>query len=377
MDTIYLDHQAATPVDPRVMEAMLPYFTEQFENPHSNTYARALHVRQATENARADIAKAIHSAARDMVFTSGATESNNLAILGTARGAKGKRRRIVTLATEHHSVLEPVKSLKKDGFEPVILGVRRDGIVDLEELEQVVDASTLLVSVMLVNNETGVVQPAKDIAAVCQNAGALFHSDCAQALAKVPVDVAELGFDLASFSSHKSYGPKGIGALYVKNLSKAPIVPVYHGGGQEGGLRPGTLPVPLCVGLAIASRLAEEEQADFSVRAASLVERLLEGIRQVREDVHLNGHPEQRATGCLSITFPGTPSNALIDGFCGLAISSGAACSATNTRSSHVLKAMRCSKAHADSTVRLSIGRFTTESDIDHAVQIIQQYFHS
>ena len=360
-------------MDPRVLEAMTPFFTDHFGNPHANTYVRALDARRAAEDARQNVAAAVGAKAKDLVFTSGATESNNLAILGIAGAARGTRQRVVTQATEHRSVLDPVASLSEDGFEVVTIGVGRDGIIDLAALGQAVDAGTLLVSIMFVNNETGVIQPITEIAKICQAAGALLHCDCAQALGKVPVNVKALGVDCASFSAHKAYGPKGIGALYVKNLRKAPIRPLFRGGGQEGGLRPGTLPVPLCVGFGAAARLAAREQAAFAARAMRLQNRLWAGIHEAVPQARLNGHPENRAAGCLSICFPGARADALIDTFAGIDVSTGSACEATKTRASHVLKAMRCSRADADATIRMSIGRFTTEADVDRIISIIKR----
>ena len=331
---------------------------------------------QSIEAARRRVAISIGGAAKDIVFTSGATEANNIAILGIARGAVSKKRhRIITLATEHSSILEPVKSLREEHFESVIVGVGKDGLVDLKKLEATINAETLLVSVMMVNNETGVIQPMADIASICRANGAFLHSDCAQALGKIPINVVSDGLDLATFSGHKIYGPKGIGCIYVNNLKKAPIRPMFLGGGQEGGLRPGTLPVSLCVGFGIAAHLAHTEVDAFSVRAGCLEQKLWNSILKLCPDAQRNGSQMERAAGCFSIYFPGEQVNALLDGLRGIDISTGSACTVTKTRSSHVLKAMGCSEAHTDGTIRLCIGKPTTESDVDNAIKILRRYF--
>lgn len=371
MNSIYLDHQATTPVDPRVMEAMLPYFTEHYGNAQANTYVRGLQASRAVEKSRRKVAIAVRAKPGDIVFTSGATEANNLAILGMASSAS-KRNRIVTQSTEHHSVLGPIMALRKKGYETVIARVGSDGIVDLRHLEQLIDRRAVLVSVMLVNNETGVIQPIAEIADICRTAGALLHCDCAQGLGKLPVDLGKLGVDMATFSAHKAYGPKGIGALYVKNRRRSKLQPVWFGGGHEGGLRPGTLPVPLCVGFGTAAEIAHREQPAFAKQANNLAGQVWRGILEVEPNARLNGHAEQRAPGCLSIFFPGGQADALIDSFQGLDISKGSACEASKTRVSHVLRAMGFSAARADATIRMSIGRFTTQHDVDRALEIMR-----
>ena len=368
---IYLDHQATTPVDPRVVEAMQPYFTSCFGNPHANTYTRGLDARRATERARQKLAMAIGGHPKDLIFTSGATEANNLAVLGIAGAASKGRRRVVAQATEHRSVLEPCASLVGRGFEVVTVSVGRDGLVDLGKLSEVVDEATLLVSAMLVNNETGVMQPLREIAEICKRQGVLLHSDCAQALGKTPVNVNDLQVDLASFSAHKAYGPKGIGALFVRNLRKAPICPITFGGGQEGGLRPGTLPVPLCVGLGEAAELAAKELTETTERLSFLEDRLWHGISNSVPRARLNGHATRRVPGCLSIHFPGYRADALIDAWQGIEVSKGSACEGMKTRASHVLRAMGVSRTRADASIRIGLGRFTTAQEIDETIAII------
>ena len=368
MSSVYLDHQATTPADPRVVAAMAPYWSDCFGNPHANTYSRGLTSRRAVEAGRRKLAAAVRASARDVVFTSGATEANNLAILGTAHAAAKSKQRIITQATEHSSVLEPIAEAARQGFDVVTVGVHRDGLVKLDELAAALDRSTLLVSVMLVNNETGVLQPVGKIVELCQRVGARVHTDCAQALGKVSVDVGALGVDMASFSSHKAYGPKGIGALFVRRLRTAKIRPITFGGGQEGGLRPGTIPVPLCVGFGEAAQIASHELRDSNERVALLEARLWRGIRQAAPKVQRNGSTDNRAPGSLSLRIPGTSADALIDSLAGIDIAKGSACEATKTRGSHVLRAMGIPTTHAAETIRLSIGRFTSKDEIDRVI---------
>ena len=371
MHAIYLDHQATTPVDPCVAEAMRPFFTDRFSNAHANTYRRGTEAMRATENARHKIAVAIGAPTKDVIFTSGATESNNIAILGISAAAPLQRRRVVTQATEHRSVLGPVAYLTEQGFEVITVGVGRDGIVNLDELSRSVDESTLLVSVMLVNNETGVIQPIREVAEICRRAGALLHSDCAQALGKISIDVDTFRFDLASFSAHKVYGPKGIGSLYIRNLRRTPIRAITFGGGQEGGIRPGTLPVPLCVGFGKAAQIARAEEIGHKEHLSNLEQRLWEGIRRIAPTATRNGHMTLRAPGCFSVQFPGYHADALIDAWQGIEVAKGSACEATKVRSSHVLRSMGITRAQADSTIRMSVGRFTTVQDVDETISII------
>ena len=373
MSGIYLDNLATTPVDSRVAEAMSAYFMDEFGNPHANTHRRGLNARRAVENARRKLAKAVGASPKDIVFTSGATEANNLAILGLAGAARGgKRVRIVTQATEHRSVLGPCDALREDGFEIIAVRVGRDGLIDLDELASVVDKATLLVSVMSVNNETGVIQPIEKIAEICTRNGTLFHTDCAQGLGKICVDVSTLQVDLASFSAHKVYGPKGIGSLFVRNLQRAPIKPIARGGGQEAGLRPGTLPVPLCVGFGEAADIARTEQSEVQRNLSCLEDRLWCGIRDAMPEARINGGSAPRAPGCLNVHFPGHHSDGLITAWRGIEVAKGSACEATKTRSSHVLRAMGASPAHADASIRIGIGRFTTAEEIDEVVCTIR-----
>lgn len=372
LKTVYLDHQATTPVDSRVLAAMKPFFRDFFENPHTDNYRSAVQVREAVEKARIQIAQAIGArSATSVVFTGSATEANNLAICGTAAAARRGRNRIVTLATEHKAVLEPVKAMAEAGFEVSILKVQRNGIVDLDVVRKAVDSRTFLLSAMMVNNETGVIQQIKEIAEICHEHGVIVHSDCAQTLGKIPVDVSELDLDLATFSAHKAYGPKGVGCLYVRRRPKVRIKPVILGGGQEGGLRSGTLPVPLCVGFGTAAKIAIERTDQDMKRVAKLTDMLFYGIRKIKPDVKLNGDHEKRAPGCLNIMFPGYRSDSLLQAIPQIAASTGSACAATKTKPSHVLRALGLSKEQANSSVRFGVGRWTTQKEIARALDAI------
>lgn len=362
---IYLDNQATTPLDPAVREEMAPFWEEGFANPHATTYARAIDARRRVEHARGRVARAVGAPARDIVFTSGATEANNFALFGVAAASVGgKRNKIVTQATEHPSVLEPVKALGEQGFASTVVGVRTDGMVDMDALAAHIDRKTLLVSIMLVNNETGVIQPVAQVAEICRRVGALLHCDMAQALGRVPVNLRKLDVDFASISSHKSYGPQGVGALYVRRRPKARITPILFGGGQEGKLRPGTLPLALCVGFGAAAELAAKLQPGFATRANGWAEELLKRLDSLPAPPLLNTRKAPRAPGCLSLMFPGRQADALIAALPELEIATGSACHATRAGTSHVLRAMRLTRAEAQSTVRLSLGRFTTREEV-------------
>ena len=365
---VYLDNQATTPCDPRVLQAMLPWFTERFGNPHSSEHAMGNDAAQAVEAARAQVAALIGADAREIVLTSGATESNNIAIKGAARHAASMgdpRRRVVTVATEHKCVLESVADLAREGFEPVVLPVRPDGLLDPAVLAEALAVPTLLVSVMAVNNETGVIQDLPGIAQAARAAGALFHTDAAQGAGKIPIDVAVDGIDLLSLSGHKLYGPKGVGALYVRRRPRVRLAPLFSGGGQERGLRSGTLPTPLVVGLGEACRIAGEEMAEEAVRIAALRDRLLADLRG-RVAVRVNGDWERRIPGNLNLTFP-APAAALMRAVPELCVSTGSACSSAEIEPSTVLRAMGLPDAEAARTLRLGLGRFTSAADVDFA----------
>jgi len=369
---IYLDYQATTPVDRRVLDEMLPWFTEKFGNPHSTTHAYGREAAEAVERARAEVASLIGAEPREIVFTSGATESNNLAIKGAARFHRALGRdHIVALATEHKCVLESVRAMEREGCRVSVLPVAADGLVDLGALAAAIDERTAIVSVMAANNEIGVLQPVAEIGALCRARGALFHSDAAQAVGKVPVDVEAMQIDLLSISAHKIYGPKGIGALYVRRRPRARLEPLFDGGGQERGLRSGTLPAPLCVGFGAAARLAEAEMAAEAERLLALRRRFLAGIRARLPEARLNGDEERRLPGNLNLSFPGAPSLALMEACPGLALSTGSACTAAEVEPSYVLRALGVPDALAGSSLRIGLGRYTTDSEVDFAVDAL------
>jgi len=365
---IYLDNQATTAVDPRVLAAMLPHFTETYGNPHSNGHTYGWQANEALEQSRSEVAALIGADDREIIFTSGATEACNIAIRGVARAAQSGRSRIVTLATEHACVLSPCADLAQEGFDVVVLPVGRDGIVDLDAVAEAVDERTLLVSVMLANNEIGVLQPIAEIAAICRAKGAALHTDATQAIGKIPVDVRALDVDLLSLSAHKFYGPMGIGALYVRWRPKVKLAPLASGGRQERGIRPGTAPVPLAAGLGEACRIAGADMATDARRIRRLTARLWEGLRQRCPQATLYGHPSLRIPGNLSVGFPGQSGEKIVDAVSRhVAISAGSACSSSEAKPSYVLAALGIGAEAAQSAVRLSVGRFNTEAEMDEA----------
>lgn len=372
---IYLDNHATTPVDPRVLAAMRPWWEENFSNPASIEHVMGRAAEAAVEEARAEVAALIGAEAREIVLTSGATEANNLAIKGAARFAAAQenpRRRVVTLATEHKCVLESVKSLAAEGFEPVILPVQASGLLDLDALRAAVDGGTLLVSVMAVNNEIGVVQDLAEIGAIARAAGALFHTDAAQAAGRIPLDVNLIQADLLSLSGHKIYGPKGIGALYVRRRPRARIAPLLSGGGQERGLRSGTLPAPLVVGLGEAARIAAAEGTLDAGRIAGQRDRFLAALQAAIPGLAVNGDAERRVSGNLNLTFPGpVDAQAIMAAVPELCVSTGSACSSAEIEPSYVLKALGLPEDRARATLRIGIGRFTSPADVDQAAALL------
>ena len=368
---VYLDYQATTPVDPRVLAVMLPYFTEKFANPHSSSHGLGREVAEAVEHARGQVAALIGADPREIVFTSGATESNNLAIKGAARFLREHRRKLVTVATEHKCVLESARQLEHEGFEAVVLPVLPDGHVDLELLAATVDESTALVSIMAANNEIGVIQKLAEIGALCRARGALFHTDAAQAAGKLPLDVGAMNIDLMSISGHKLYGPKGVGALYVRRRPRVRLAPLFDGGGQERGLRSGTLPAPLCIGLGAACAIAAEEMAAEGARLASYRDRLLRRLVVALPDLQVNGDLADRLPGNLNLAFPGVDALALVETVPELALSTGSACTSAAVEPSYVLQALGCDDALAAGAVRIGLGRFTTEAEIEFAADTL------
>ena len=368
---VYLDNQATTPLDPRVLEKMLPWFTQKFGNPHSTSHGFGREAAEAVEHARGQVAAAIGAEAREIVFTSGATESNNLAIKGAAlfeKRHRGRRKRVVTLATEHKCVLESVRALEDEGFETVFLPVGRDGLVDMDRLAGAIDDNTLLVSVMAANNEIGVLQPIAEIGALARERGALFHSDAAQAGGKVPLDVEAATIDLMSLSGHKIYGPKGIGVLYVRRRPRARIEPLFSGGGQERTLRSGTLAPPLVVGIGQACALAAAEREEEAVRLAGLRDRLWHGLEERVGGISLNGDAERRLPGNLNIAIEGIDALKLIEHLPDLALSTGSACTSASVETSYVLRGIGLDNRQAAASVRAAVGRFNTPGEIDFAI---------
>lgn len=369
---IYLDYSATTPVDPRVAEAMIPWLTAHFGNPASRSHAYGWEAEKAVEDAREQVAALVNADAKEIIWTSGATESNNLAIKGAAQFYKGKGKHLITLKTEHKAVLDTVRELERQGFEATYLDVRDDGLVDLDSLKAAIRPDTILVSVMLVNNEIGVIQPVAEIGALCREKGIVFHVDAAQATGKVAIDLAELPVDLMSFSAHKTYGPKGVGALYVRRKPRVRLEAQMHGGGHERGLRSGTLPTHQIVGMGEAFRIAREEMASENARVRRLRDKLLNGFKDM-DEVYVNGDLEQRVPHNLNISFAYVEGESLIMAIKDVAVSSGSACTSASLEPSYVLRALGRNDELAHSSIRFSIGRFTTEEEIDYAIDLLHR----
>ena len=369
---IYMDYGATTPVDPRVVDAMIPWLREHFGNPASRSHAWGWEAEAAVEKARGQVADLIGADPREIVWTSGATESNNLAIKGAAHFYKTRGKHLITVKTEHKAVLDPMRELERQGFEVSYLDVQEDGMLDLEVLKAAIRPDTILVSVMFVNNEIGVIQDIPTIGALCREKGIIFHVDAAQATGKVEIDVKKLPVDLMSLASHKTYGPKGIGALYVCRKPRVRIEAQMHGGGHERGMRSGTLPTHQIVGMGEAFRLAKAEMTQDNAKARGLQKRLLDGLKDI-EQVFINGNLEHRVAQNLNISFNFVEGESLIMGIKGLAVSSGSACTSASLEPSYVLRALGRSDELAHSSLRMTIGRFTTEEEIDYAVSTIKQ----
>ncbi|KAI2625900.1 cysteine desulfurase [Hypoxylon sp. NC1633] len=371
---IYLDMQATTPVDPRVLDAMLPYFVGVYGNPHSRTHAYGWESEKAVEEAREHIANLIGADSKEIIFTSGATESNNMSIKGVARffGRSGKKKHIVTSQTEHKCVLDSCRHLQDEGFEVTYLPVQTNGLVDLQELKDAIRPETAIVSIMAVNNEIGVIQPLAEIGKLCREKKVFFHTDGAQAVGKIPLDVNAMNIDLMSISSHKIYGPKGIGACYVRRRPRVRLEPIISGGGQERGLRSGTLPPPLIVGFGEACRIAKEEFEYDSRRIKSLSDRLLKGLLSL-EHTNQNGDPNRFYPGCVNVSFAYVEGESLLMALKDIALSSGSACTSASLEPSYVLRALGNSDESAHSSIRFGIGRFTTEQEIDYVLKAVQE----
>ena len=366
---IYLDYQATTPMDPRVLEAMMPYFTHQFGNPHSRSHSYGWEAEEGVEKARGQVAKLIGADEKEVIFTSGATESNNLAIRGVAEFYKDRKNHIVTTVTEHKCVLDTCRHLEQSGFEVTYLPVQKNGLIDLDALRAAVTDKTVVVSVMAVNNEIGVIQPLAEIGKICREKKAFFHTDAAQAVGKIPLDVEAMNIDLMSISGHKIYGPKGIGALYVRRKPRVRLVPLIVGGGQERGFRSGTLPTPLCVGLGEAAEIAMNEMEGEAKRLAKLQARMLKGLQDRLPEIFVNGDLEHRIPGNLNISFAYVEGESLMMGIKNLAVSSGSACTSASLEPSYVLRALGVEEELAHTSLRIGLGRFTTEHEVDTAVE--------
>jgi cysteine desulfurase len=374
MEAIYLDHHATTPCDPRVLEAMLPYFTEHFGNPSGAVHAHGRRAENAVETARERVARLLGADASEIAFTGGATESNNLAILGAVRAYGGSRRRLVTSSLEHKAVLEPFRHLAGEGFKVVYLPALSDGTIDLEEARAHIDAQTLLVSVQLANNELGTIQPLRAIAEIAHTHGAILHSDASQAVGKIEINADQLGIDLLSLSGHKFYGPKGIGALYVRGgISTKRIAPLMFGGGQERGVRNGTLNVPAIVGLGEACRLALEQLSSDAARISRLRDRLEWGLLEAVEGLLVNGRKAPRLPGSSSLCFRGLDADALLMHVPQLSLSTGSACTSGAVEPSHVLTAIGLSREDANATIRVGLGRFTSAEEVEQAIRQLRE----
>ena len=369
---IYLDYSATTPVDPRVAEKMIPWLTEHFGNPASRSHAFGWEAEEAVENARAEVAKLVNADPKEIVWTSGATESDNLAIKGAAGFYKTKGKHLITMKTEHKAVLDTMRELERAGFEVTYLDPEADGLLDLEKFKAALRADTIVVSIMLVNNEIGVIQPVAEIGEICRAKGIIFHVDAAQATGKVAIDLEKLKVDLMSFSAHKTYGPKGVGALYVRRKPRVRLEAQMHGGGHEKGLRSGTLPTHQIVGMGEAFRLARLEMAVENERIRMLRDRLLAGLKDM-EEIYVNGDLEHRVPHNLNVSFNYVEGESLIMGMKELAVSSGSACTSASLEPSYVLRALGRNDELAHSSIRFTLGRFTTEADIDFAVKLIRE----
>jgi cysteine desulfurase len=369
---IYMDYGATTPVDPRVVDAMIPWLRENFGNPASRTHAYGWEAEAAVEKARVQVAELIGADPREIVWTSGATESNNLAIKGAAQFYKTRGKHIITIKTEHKAVLDTVRELERQGFEATYLDVKDNGLIDLDALKAAIRPDTILISVMMVNNEIGVIQDIPAIGTLCREKGIIFHVDAAQATGKVEIDLTTLPVDLLSLASHKTYGPKGIGALYVRRKPRIRIEAQMHGGGHERGMRSGTLPTHQIVGMGEAFRIAKEEMASELPRITALQQRLLTGLQGI-EQIFVNGDMARRIPHNLNVSFNYVEGESLIMGIKGVAVSSGSACTSASLEPSYVLRALGRSDELAHSSLRMTIGRFTTEEEVDYVVATLKE----
>ncbi|ALK89180.1 IscS subfamily cysteine desulfurase [Limnohabitans sp. 63ED37-2] len=369
---IYLDYGATNPCDPRVVDAIVPWLREHFGNPASRSHAWGWEAEAAVETAREQVAGLIGADPREIVWTSGATESNNLAIKGAANFYKSRGKHLITVKTEHKAVLDTMRELERQGFEVTYLDVQADGLLNMDALKAAIRPDTILISVMFVNNEIGVIQDVTAIGNLCREKSIVFHVDAAQATGKVEIDMTQLPIDLMSLASHKTYGPKGIGALYVRRKPRIRLEAQMHGGGHERGMRSGTLPTHQCVGMGEAFRIAKLEMAQDNAKARALHDRLINGLSDM-EQVFLNGHATQRVPHNINMSFNFVEGESLIMGIKGLAVSSGSACTSASLEPSYVLRALGRSDELAHSSLRMTIGRWTTEEDIDYAIKTIRE----
>ena len=370
---LYFDYQATTPVDPQVLEEMLPYFTKNFGNPHSRSHTYGWEAENAIEKSREQVAHLINANSKEIVFTSGATESNSLALKGLADFYKDQKNHIITLVTEHKCVLDTCRHLEEQGMKVTYLPVQSNGLIDLEHLRAAITEQTLVVSIMAVNNETGVIQPLAEIGKICREKSVFFHSDIAQGFGKIDIDINACNIDLASISGHKIYGPKGVGALYVRRRPRVRLSPIIYGGGQERGMRSGTLPTPLIVGLGKAAEIASKNMAKDREHIQKLSDKFMHEIIQSIPDVFVNGDLEQRYPGNLNISFAYIEGESMILAIKDLAVSSGSACTSASLEPSYVLKAMGVSEDMAHTSIRFGFGRFTTEDEVDFAISLIKE----
>lgn len=364
---IYMDSHSTTPVDPRVLETMLPYFTEKFGNAASRNHSFGFEAEEAVEAARKQIARLIHADPKEIIFTSGATESDNLALKGVAEMYREKGDHIITATTEHRAVIDSAKALEKRGHAVTYLSVDKDGLVNPDDVRNAITDKTILISIMLANNEIGTINPIAEIGKIAKEKGILFHCDATQGVGKIPVDVSTLGVDLMSFSAHKIYGPKGVGALYLRRKApRARVTPMMDGGGHERGFRSGTLPVPLIVGFGKACEICEHEMESEATRLSALRDRLHAGITEALGEVYLNGHPTNRLPHNLNISFAYVEGEAMLMGINDIALSSGSACTSATLEPSYVLRALGVGSDLAHSSIRFGLGRFNTEEEVDY-----------
>jgi cysteine desulfurase len=367
---IYMDNHATTPVDPRVLDVMLPYFTEKFGNAASRNHTFGWEAEKAVDDARRQIATLIHADPKEIIFTSGATESDNLALKGLVEMYREKGDHIITSVTEHRAILDTAKRLEKQGIKVTYLPVDKDGIVNLDDINKAITDRTILISVMMANNEIGTINPIADIGKLAKSRGVIFHCDATQGVGKIPVDVESMGIDLMSFSGHKIYGPKGVGALYVRRKNpRVRLAPMIDGGGHERGMRSGTLPVPLIVGFGKACEICMQVMPEESKRMIDLRERLKEGILQKLDEVYLNGHPTKRLPNNLNLSFAYVEGESVLMGLKEIAVSSGSACTSATLEPSYVIRALGVGSDLAHSSIRFGLGRFNTEEEVDYVIK--------